>query len=73
MATHSSIFAWRLQGQRSLAGYSPLNCKESDTTEVTRHACMHCFIGFLIIFKNLITSGLKKGHFKTSHLIILGQ
>ena len=26
-------------GQRSLAGYSPLGCKESDTTEVTYHSC----------------------------------
>ena len=23
MATHSSIIAWRIHGQRSLAGYSP--------------------------------------------------
>ena len=23
MATHSSVFAWRIHGQRSLAGYSP--------------------------------------------------
>ena len=25
-------------GQRSLAGYTPVDCKESDTTEVTEHA-----------------------------------
>ena len=25
-------------GQKSLAGYSPWGCKESDTTEVTEHA-----------------------------------
>ena len=25
-------------GQRSLAGYSPWDCKESDTTEVTKHS-----------------------------------
>ena len=35
MATHSSILAWRIPCQRSLAGYSPQDCKESDTTEVT--------------------------------------
>ena len=35
IATHSSILAWRAHGQRSLAGYSPWGCKESDTTEVT--------------------------------------
>ena len=35
MATHSSILAWRIQGQRSLAGYSPWGRKESDRTELT--------------------------------------
>ena len=33
MATHSSIRAWKFQGQKSLAGYSPWGHKESDTTE----------------------------------------
>ena len=33
MATHSSILAWRIHGQRSLAGYSPWGRKESDMTE----------------------------------------
>ena len=33
MATHSSILAWRIYGQRSLVGYSPRGHKESDTTE----------------------------------------
>ena len=37
MATHSSILAWRIPGQRNLAGYSPWDHKESDTTEVTEH------------------------------------
>jgi len=35
MATHSSILAWRIHGQRNLAGYRPWSCKESDTTEHT--------------------------------------
>ena len=30
-------------GQRSLAGYSPWGPKELDTTEVSWHACMHCY------------------------------
>ena len=30
-------------GQRSLAGYSPSCHAESDTTEVTEHACMYIF------------------------------
>ena len=29
------------QGQRSLAGYSPQHCEESDTTEVIEQACTH--------------------------------
>ena len=33
MATHFSILAWRIHGQRSLVGYSPWGHKESDTTE----------------------------------------
>ena len=33
MATHSSILAWRIHGQRSLAGYSPWGHKELDMIE----------------------------------------
>ena len=33
MATHSSIFAWRIYGPRSLVGCSPWGIKELDTTE----------------------------------------
>ena len=32
-ATHSSILAWRIHGQRCLVDYSPWGHKESDTTE----------------------------------------
>ena len=32
MATHSSVLAWRILGQRSLADYSSQSRKESDTT-----------------------------------------
>ena len=32
-ATHSSILAWRIPGQRGLVSYSPWGRKESDTTE----------------------------------------
>ena len=31
MATHSSILAWRIHGHKSLAGYSPWVCEESNT------------------------------------------
>ena len=34
MATHSPVFLpEKFHGQRSLAGYSPWGCKESDKTE----------------------------------------
>ena len=32
LATHSNILVWESHGQRSLAGYSPWGCKESDMT-----------------------------------------
>ena len=32
MATHSSIFAWRISWTEELAGFSLWGCKESDTT-----------------------------------------
>ena len=47
MVTHSSILAWRIPGQRSLAGYSPRGRKESDTTErlhFTSSLCADIFI-----------------------------
>ena len=34
VATHSSILAWRIPGQRSLAGYSPRGHKESHTAHL---------------------------------------
>jgi len=37
MATHSSI-PGESHGQRSLEGYSPWGCQESDITEVTEHS-----------------------------------
>ena len=33
METHSSILSWEIDGERSLAGYSPQAHKDSDTTE----------------------------------------
>ena len=37
MATHSVFLPGESYGQRSLVGYSPWGCKESDTTEMTEH------------------------------------
>ena len=45
MATHSSILGESL-GQRSLAGYSPWGCKESDTTEANYHALVPCEVSW---------------------------
>ena len=42
MATHCSIFAWRIprtEEPGSLASYSLWGCKESDATETTRYLC----------------------------------
>ena len=33
MATHSTVLAWRIHGQRSLVGYNPWGHKDSDMTE----------------------------------------
>ena len=33
MATHASILAWKVHGQRRLAGHSPWGHKELDMTE----------------------------------------
>ena len=38
----TSVFLPReFHGQRSLAGYSPWDHKESSMTEATQHACVH--------------------------------
>jgi len=41
MASHSSILAWEIHGQRNLAGYSPWGRKESDTTEHMMDGWIH--------------------------------
>ena len=39
-------------GQRSLVGYGPYGCNESDTTEATQHACIQVAPhGFIIGFE----------------------
>ena len=48
MATHSSILAWEIHGQRSLVGYSPWGHQKSDMTErpslssLTCGKCTYC-------------------------------
>ena len=36
---HCSILAWRIPWTQEHGGYSPWSHRESDTTEVTEHAC----------------------------------
>ena len=48
MAAHSSTLAWRIHGQRSLAGYSPWGGKESDSSsQLHFHFQGYCNSGFL--------------------------
>ena len=52
-------------GQRSLEGYSPQGCKESDTTEATQHACT---LGFRTADKRLqVCSGTGTGWTQAVH------
>ena len=55
MATHFSIFAWEIHGQRCLAGYSPWGHKESDTTEQLTHTLRLVTLALLVaqMVKNL--------------------
>ena len=51
VATGSSILAWEILGQRSLAGYSPWGHRESDTTERldNRSVGLLSFLVFVIL------------------------
>ena len=64
ITTHSSILAWpgKSHWQRSLLGYSPWVCKESDVTEATEHThtcvyawlyiiCVYAYIGSRVTWK----------------------
>ena len=43
MATHSSILAWRIPWTEEPGRLQSKGHKESDTTEVTWHACTHAY------------------------------
>ena len=56
MATHSSILAGEFHWQRSLAGYSPWGCKESDMTKRLTHThtvALQCCVAFCGIMKSI--------------------
>ena len=57
MTTHSSILPRESQGQKSLVGYSPWGCEESDTTELTEPALTtnSDFISAYSVFSWLLT------------------
>ena len=68
MATHSSILAWRIHGQRSLVGYGPQGRKESDTTEIIQHAHLDAYLeGHL----GRLSSTIRKGR-RSSVAILQG-
>ena len=55
MATHSSILAGEFHGQRSLAGYSAWDHKESDTTEwLTRSYICVCVCVYVCVLAKLL-------------------
>ena len=42
MSIHFSIFAWKIHGQRSLVGYSPWDCKETNmTVQLSTHTLIN--------------------------------
>ena len=69
MATHSSILAWRIHGQKSLVGYSPQGHTELDMTEVMWHAYL-ASLSFKFE-KEIKFYGQKKGkEFNTTKLVL---
>ena len=38
MATHSSVFAWKIPWTEEPGGLQPMDCKELDTTEATENS-----------------------------------
>ena len=56
MATHSSVLAWRIHGQRGLAGYSPWGHKESDMTEWAHKDILEelCVLDLFVIATSVI-------------------
>ena len=58
MATHSSVFAWRIPGTGNLVGCRLWGCTESDTTEVTQqqqHLSSIFYFTLVIIYNHSIS------------------
>ena len=61
VATHSSILAWRIHGQRNLVGHSPQGHKERVGHDWSNLACVHemlLWIDFLLLSSSSATHGL---------------
>ena len=67
MATHSSVPAWKILWQRSLAAYSPRGTKEWDTTERLSRAHT-CFCT-----KEVITTSKTQGPSSSAHSPVWGH
>ena len=76
MATHSSIFAWRIPWTEdtALRGYSPGSWKESDTTEQLTHTLQSESESVSFLQKSLNLTAFSHCHFVTlSFLTILNN
>ena len=74
MTTHSSVLAWEIPWQRSLAGYSPWGHKELGTTEqlnnnksseIGSDSSLHSFKSSLREVGKTSSLGLKYTHYYT--------
>ena len=62
MATHSSILAWKIPMDRSLAGYSPWGCKVTDRTEQLSTSLHPEEVEHLFPFlKNMLHTSFQRG------------
>ena len=59
MAAHSSILAWKIHGQRSLAGYSPWGHKELNTTKRLHFLVSGLSFKSLIHFELIFVHGVR--------------
>ena len=76
MATHSSILAWRIHGQRSLVGYSPQGRKESDTISLSLLSLFNYYSWWallLVLYRLLRFSSFEQQTFIISSILWLGN
>ena len=61
MATHCSILARNILGQKSLVGYGPWGHKKSDPTEAAEHSTAHLLIAGQLYIPEPICSSVQWG------------